>query len=431
MFTRRICKRQGQILLGVLFALSPLALPTVALADDLTELKDQVRKLEKENRGLQEQLDKQREVATKLLSRIEQIENREATASLPHELTDEESRPLRSAETFASLPRLTIRGFSDVGLTTQLKGDEDRVSFKLENIDLFMVSELTDRVSALFEADFFSSDTNTMSFGLQRLLLKYALSDLLNIKIGRMHTALGYWNEVFHHGSWLQTTVNRPEIYRFERDEGGFLPVHNVGIELSGTMEAPVMDLGYRLSAMNGRGRTVTEVQHVSDKNDAKAIGLLLTAKPHSLEGFQFGPMVYWDRIPGDPPTAGRRDEIDELILGGHAVYLRDPVEFLAELFHIRHDDKSSPNGFDTLGFYIQTAYRMGKFKPYYRFDYLDVAKADPYFTGNRRVDRVKHTMGVRWDLFSWNALKLEYGRTDKETGKDEHEIALNSSFTF
>lgn len=157
-----------------------------------------------------------------------------------------------------------------------------------------------------------------MSFGLQRINLRYKISDLLSVKVGRLHTPLGYWNEVFHHGSWLQTTVGRPEIYRFEREDGGFLPVHSVGLELSGEGEIASVDLGYNAYVLNGRGRTVTEVQHVKDKNDSKGFGVLFKAKPHAIEGLQFGPLVYWDRIPGDPPTAGRTDHIDELILGAH-----------------------------------------------------------------------------------------------------------------
>ena len=46
-----------------------------------------------------------------------------------------------------------------------------------------------------------------------------------NVSIGRGHTAMGYWNQTFHHGKWFQTTTDRPAIYRFE-DDIGILPVH-------------------------------------------------------------------------------------------------------------------------------------------------------------------------------------------------------------
>jgi hypothetical protein len=49
-----------------------------------------------------------------------------------------------------------------------------------------------------------------------------------------MHTPLGYWNQYYHHGAWFQATATRPEMYLFE-DDGGILPVHEIGIEASGT----------------------------------------------------------------------------------------------------------------------------------------------------------------------------------------------------
>jgi hypothetical protein len=403
-------------------------MPSAVQADEVSDLKTQVQQLREENK-------RQQDVIERLMQKVEAIEHRERRLTEDVEQVKlQPPQPMGQpalADQLARIPKLTLRGFAEVGWTAKITGDEYNDSFLTEEIDLFITSELSDRVSALVEADFFSPDSNTMSFGLQRVNLRYKLSDLLSVKVGRLHAPLGYWNEVFHHGSWLQTTVGRPEIYRFEREDGGFLPVHGVGLELSGEGEIADVDLGYNAYVLNGRGRTVTEVQHVKDKNDSKGFGVLLKAKPHAVEGLQVGPLIYWDRIPGDPTTTSRTDHIDELILGAHAIYLREPVELLGEFFHIHHDDKTSEKNFDTVGFYLQGAYRLGKTKPYYRFDYVDVANADPYFTGARRIDRTKHTLGLRWDVLNWNALKFEYGFTDRQTSDQEHALTVNSSFTF
>lgn len=408
----------------------------VAWADEVAELKAQVEQLQQDNRALQAQVSSQHALTERMLRQLEALEQRQrevAKAPAPGApIPGWTPEPAPIARDATRMPRMDWRAFAEVGFATKITGSEDNSSFLTEDIDLFVTSELSDRISVLLEADFFSPESNTMSFSLQRLNLRYVLSDWLNVKLGRLHTALGYWNETFHHGSWLQTTVSRPEVYRFERDEGGFLPVHSVGIELAGDGEwSDVVDVGYRLALLNGRGRTVTEVQHVRDKNDSKAVSALLRLSPAAVSGLTLGPMAYWDRIPGDPPTTGRTDHIDELILGGYATYLQDPVEVLAELFQIHHDDKTSEKNFNTLGSYLQVAYRLEKLKPYYRFDYLDVANADPYFTGARRVDRTKHTLGVRWDAWAWNALKFEYGLTDRRSSDDEHVLMVNSSFTF
>lgn len=56
---------------------------------------------------------------------------------------------------------------------------------------------------------------------------------LRNIGVGKYHTALGYWNHTYHHGTWLQSSILRPEIYLFEF-QGGILPDHSVGVEVFG-----------------------------------------------------------------------------------------------------------------------------------------------------------------------------------------------------
>jgi hypothetical protein len=48
-----------------------------------------------------------------------------------------------------------------------------------------------------------------------------------NVVVGRFHSAIGYSNTAYHHGTWLQTTTGRPLLFQFE-DQGGILPIHNV-----------------------------------------------------------------------------------------------------------------------------------------------------------------------------------------------------------
>lgn len=407
-----------------------------AHGDELAELKARMQKMQEENKLLQEQLNKQSEVIGQLSEKIEALESKEKVLSGEVQTLrgkPEEVVPGEESE-FAGLiniPRLKMKGFSDIGFSAKTTSGADSNTFSLGTVDLFITSEVADRVSFLAETDFeFNTDTNEGNFELERANLKYSLSDLFNIKIGRMHTPLGYWNQSYHHGTWLQTTVFRPEIYKFEDDEGGFLPVHSVGMELLGTKEFAAFGLEYNLDVLNGRGRTRTGVQNVEDKNDSKAVNLLLSLRPHSVEGLKLGANIYADRIPANPGVSTRTRQIDELILGGYATYIRDKVELLGELFSIRHDDKTSGKDFDTLGFYLQGGYKIDEFTPYYRFDFIDFANGDPYFTP-LDIDIRKHTLGLRWDIFDWNALKFEYSFTDKEHSDNEHSFTVNSSFTF
>ena len=88
----------------------------------------------------------------------------------------------------------------------------------------------------------------------ERLQIAYRWSDALRLTAGRGHTALGYWNESYHHGKLLQPTVERPEVLKFE-DDGGILPVHFVGLEAA--RESGLRRLGPRLRGLRGeRPRT-------------------------------------------------------------------------------------------------------------------------------------------------------------------------------
>lgn len=336
------------------------------------------------------------------------------------------------------IPKLKIRGFSDLLFKLKITKGEDTSTFALGEVDLFITSEISDRVNFLTEAVFYpeiETDEpgyeleNHPDFELQRVTLKYSLSDLFNIAIGRMHTPLGYWNHAYHHGTWLQMTIFRPEIYRFEY-VGGVLPVHSVGIQFYGTEEFGAFDLEYHLGVLNGRGKTIDEVQNFKDENASKAVSALLSLKPHFPEGLQLGTAIYFDRIPPDPPNLARTASIAERMVGGHLVYLSHQWVLLGELFKIDHSDRTSGNDFDTLGYYLQVGYRIDKVTPYYRYDFINFGDGDPYFIPSQ-TDISKHTLGLRWDILTWNALKFEYSFTDQKDRDQEHSVTANTSFTF
>ena len=140
--------------------------------------------------------------------------------------------------------------------------------------------------------------------------------------------------------------------------------------------------------------------------------------------------IAYFDDIPPDITDPARKGEITERILGGYIVYLKDHMEFLAELVHIMHDDAVSGRTFGTRGFYLLGAYQIGKWKPYYRFDRVNFHEGDPYFPSDS-FDIDKSTVGIRWDPILWSSIKLEYGFNEREGANDTSTIGLHTEFTF
>ena len=42
----------------------------------------------------------------------------------------------------------------------------------------------------------------------ERAIVKYSHNDAIQVSAGRYHTPIGWWNAGYHHGRWLQTTIN-------------------------------------------------------------------------------------------------------------------------------------------------------------------------------------------------------------------------------
>lgn len=166
-------------------------------------------------------------------------------------------------------------------------------------------------------------DENQLAVDVDRAQIRYAPSDRFSISAGRMHTPLGYWNQTFHHGAWFQTTAERLQMYLFE-DDGGILPVHEIGLQAAGTIPSQALAFKYSVSLANGRGRIPDDVTNVA-----------------ALAGFEVGGDAWLDTIPSDPDVVGRESEIRKRILGGHVAYVRSNVELLAELSEIPSAPKS------------------------------------------------------------------------------------------
>lgn len=410
-----------------------LLVPEMAPADAVLDLKAEMDKIEERNRHLEEEIGKQKEITDRLSEKVKELENFDAV------LLDEEVRggkqvllPEKDPESHGLMEtsRLKIGGFADIGFTARSSKIEHSKMFGLGELDLFMRSEISQKVSFLAELVFYPFQTNPrFSLDFQRLILRYALSDLLNITVGRMHTALGYWNDAYHHGTWLHATIYRPEIYRFEYNSG-VLPVHAVGIELSGNKELHWLGVAYHLGLINGRARTAATVHNFIDENDAKAFNVLLSLKPSFAEGLRLGGTLYIDTIPPNPAVPERTDQIDERIVGAHLVYLYNNAEILGEVFKIHHHDRTSGSDFDSLGYYVQGGYRLDEWTPYYRFDFVNLKEEDPFFSPLQRDIR-KDTFGLRWDILTWNTLKIEYGLSRVKGVDREHSFSFNSSVAF
>ena len=146
----------------------------------------------------------------------------------------EHSEPERPERMDMTKTLLNIRGFGDVTLHGDTRRG-DTTSFTLGQLDLFITSDISEKFKFLSEIVFEAGDNNIFGVDLERYLLQFSPNDYFNISAGRYHTAIGYYNTAYHHSTWLQTATGRPFLFQFE-DNNGILPIHNVGVSVTGVM---------------------------------------------------------------------------------------------------------------------------------------------------------------------------------------------------
>ncbi len=167
-------------------------------------------------------------------------------------------------------------------------------------------------------------------------------------------------------------------MYAFD-DQGGFLPLQEVGATFSGHI--PSGGLGLQYVAEMGNGRThllgAEPAQNTQDRNNGKSVNFALSAHPRMLPGLETGFSIYHDHL-----TFPNNIDHDELISTAWIVYNSLNYEFLNEAMVVRHDGSitGGPGVFHTPGFYTLFSRRFGKYRPYFRYQYLNAGVHEPIY---------------------------------------------------
>jgi len=320
-------------------------------------------------------------------------------------------------------PSLAIKGFADFDFSAT--DERGAISgFNEGQFVLHMVSPLSRKISYFGEITLNAQPTGFL-IELERSIIRYDYNDNFKLSFGRYHTPINYWNTAYHHGSWLQTTISRPEMIRFG---GRLLPVHFVGALAEGQIPSGPVGLNYSAGLGNGRGLTISRPGDAGDVNNNRAWLLNLFARPPHIYGLQIGGSVYRDEI-----TLEKGSPVREWISSAHLVWDKETPEFIAEFANIRHRQVGASRVFDTKAFYVQAAYRLPWFekrwKPYYRFEYIDNPAGENVLLV---PDLLGSTVGVRYDISDFAAFKGEYRYTQRGSRRPwVNGVFLQTAFTF
>jgi hypothetical protein len=220
-------------------------------------------------------------------------------------------------------------------------------------------------------------------------------------------------------------------MYFFE-DSGGILPVHIVGLEAAGLVPGSgKLNAHWIVQAGNGEsslfiGQPIVNqpVQNfLSDKNH-KAFNLAGYIKPDWARGLQIGLSYYNDkRVPDGVP------HVKNSIAGAYLIYVTPTWEMLNE-FQVQRDHSiGSAVTYNTPLGYTQISRKFGKYRPYFRWQEVNVPVKDPLYGTVGRYEGP--SLGLRMDFTGYAALKVQYNRIYTRDPSPKNGLDSQVAFTF
>ena len=322
-------------------------------------------------------------------------------------------------------PVLHIGGFADFDFRANDKHVPGATSgFNNGQFVLHLTSTLSNRFTFFGELSY-TAQTTGYTTEIERSIIRFKANDHLGVSMGRYHTPINWWNTAFHHGQWLQTTAERPEMARFG---GSFIPVHFVGTVASGVSPLAGADFSYEAGVGNGRADTLSRAGDAGDATNNRAWFGTLAIRPNALYPLDFGGGFYRDLA--HRPTG---ITFQENIAAAHAVWPSETPEVLTEVAFVRHQNTVTDAVYKNWAEYVQVAYRLpwagAHFKPYARAEQLHIDRTDPVFLTVTALKEI--TAGVRYDASDFVALKAEFKKMDFATQPDVNMLQLQISCTF
>ena len=281
--------------------------------------------------------------------------------------------------------------------------------------DLFVTGNINDRLSFLGEVTVTGSGTSSTGFqaSIERARLKYNYKGNHSLLFGKMHTAINYWNDVFHHGRLFFPTIDRPMNFKF------FIPVHATGLRAQG-QNLGKLNFGYDLQLANSGSS--------SDVRHTEGFNFSYNASVHirPVDGMRIMAGFNHDVLPnnevgmhfhaGDSHSSHNQDYTGEVRMNqlhSSIAYFGNKWEFLNEFAYIqtRTDTLGKANNFTQ---YTYLGYRLkDKFVPYAMFDFIRMSANELHA---KRCQGLKYALGMRWEIDAQVNLKFQlerYGRFD------------------
>lgn len=356
----------------------------------------------------------------------------------------EAQTPVSEPVTFGISRGIKIQGFgsvtyraseaipSELGAVNGFRpGNAGSFTIGVGDLALFLTSQLTERSLVLTEITFSEQTTGEFKSEVERLLFKYDPNDALKTSFGRFRTATSYYNKTFHHAAWLQTAVDRPLVVEFS-EHGGLIPSEATGASLTGRIPSGKLGLNYIFeygTPKTDRPQiTTTDAGDIAFHNGNETTAGLFV-QPEWLRGLEIGGSFYHDRFSPAFSDVASGQHFGESIISAHAVYVTPRFEFLNEGFLIQQKLEETGHTFNTPAFYSQISHIIGRWRPYFRYQYINASTGSPVFPDIGT--RYGPSGGVRYDFNDYVALKVQFDHTWRRPLPDFSDILAQLAFRF
>lgn len=302
---------------------------------------------------------------------------------------------------------LAFFGALEAGVATDGTPDDSTDSFRAAVLDIFASSNY-ERWSFLSELVLEAGENNELVLDAERIEVGYLYREWLRVRAGRSHSALGYYNDTYHHGAYFMIPTDRPTAVGFE-DDGGLLPTHAVGIHFDGRISVGAGAVRYDLEISNGRGPNPRDVLNANDLNQGKATNLRLRYEAGgAADGLLVGANLAVDRIPASIATAeAPHGALREWIIGVHGAYQASSVHLVTEGYWLQRTDPSTHRTHRTLAGFVEAARTFDAFTPYARYEWTSWPNEPELYSGATGTSHVP-SLGLRYLVNDQICLKAE-----------------------
>jgi hypothetical protein len=313
-------------------------------------------------------------------------------------------------QAIAQLKQTQFNGFGHLEYSL-INNDSTDSYFSLGEHDFFVTSNLSNRISFLGEYVIRFNGKSATSFlpSIERSFLRFNYINNHNIIVGKIHTPVNYWNDVYHHGRVFFPVIDRPFAFTY------IIPLHTLGLQLQGQN---LGRWGFGYDAAIGNGIASTD-------NSQGGINPSLTAAVHikPIPGLRIGASYYYNHLSQNTagthighsitqpvnPTNAYKGEVDFGLTCGSIAWFGKRFEFLNE-FSFNQTRTDSLGTADNMSNFAYAGLRFNdRNVPFVLVDYIRIADNDLHVYP---VEMLKFALGYRYEFNYLVNLKAQVEHT-------------------